>query len=459
MNARGAMAVDELKVEGRRALVVGAGKSGLAAARLLAREGASVTITDRRPATEMADPLSALSGEDFSWRLGEHRREDFEQAELIVVSPGVPSELPLLTEAAGRKTPVIGELELGFLFFASPIYAVTGSNGKSTTTSLAGAILRIGGANVFVGGNLGTPLCEAILCGTPWRAAVVEVSSFQLETIRDFKPKIGAFLNVSPNHLDRYPGMDAYVSAKRRLFLNQTEDDFAVLNAGDSVVLGARAHLRARAVLFGGRGATEAGVWAEEGKIWTGLSGSVRPLMALSDIPLPGGHNAENVMAATAIALLAGARDADCREATVRFRGLPHRLERVRERRGVAFYNDSKATTVEAVIRSIESFDRPVVLIAGGRSKGADFRPLATSVGHRLRAAVVIGEAKGLIADALRGAVPVADADSMDAAVRKAADLAWPGDVVVLAPACSSFDMFQNFEARGDAFKEAVSGL
>ena len=447
------------EIEGRRVLVVGAGKSGTAAARVLAREGARVTITDRRPEEELGGSIAALSEGGISWRLGEHRDADFAEADLIVVSPGVPQNLKPLAEAVRRGIPVVGELELGFRLFRAPVYAVTGSSGKSTTTSLMGEMLKAAGQTIFVGGNLGTPLCEAVLSETPWDAAVVEVSSFQLETIRTFRPKISAFLNISPNHLDRYGGMEAYLSAKRRLFENQTAEDFAVLNAAQPVVVECLHTLRARPVLFGIGEPIEGGVWAAEGGVWSGIGGKTTPLMDISEIRLPGLHNVENVLAAAAVALLAGANDSDCRGAVRRFEGLPHRLERVRSTGGIVFYNDSKATTVEAMIRSIQSFDAPVVLIAGGRAKGGDFSLLGRLPEGRLRAAVLIGEAKGLIQGAVKGTIRVSEAATIVDAVHQAKSLARPGDVVLLAPGCASFDMFPNFEVRGEAFKEAVRGL
>lgn len=450
-------------IQGTRVTVVGLGRSGLAAARLLVRQGAAVTVTDRRPAAELAVPMAALKDGPVRYCVGGHPTEAFQDTEMIVMSPGIAVESVEAVQAVkARGVPVIGELELAFRFMTSPVVAITGTNGKSTTTALIGGILKQAGRRVFVGGNLGRPLCEAVLEPVEWDWIVAEVSSFQLETIQTFRPRVAVLLNVTPNHLDRYRSMDDYRAAKMRLFENQTAEDAAVINADDPVVLRHTGSVRARRIFFSRTPRPEAGVYlAADAVVADGVTARAArvEIIRREEIPLPGSHNLENVLAASAAGLLCGCPADQIREAVRGFKGLAHRLEPVRKRNGVLYVNDSKATTVVALAKALESFSEPIVLIAGGRNKGAEFNLLRDLVSHRVKTAVLIGEARPTLRAAWNGAAPLIEAGSLEEAVRVAAQTAAAGDIVLLAPACASFDMFRDFEDRGNRFKEIVNGL
>jgi UDP-N-acetylmuramoylalanine--D-glutamate ligase len=454
----------------KKVTVVGLGRSGGAATRLLIRQGAAVTVTDRRPAAELEGPMAALKDGPVRYCVGGHPAEAFQDAELIVMSPGISVESVDAVQAAkARGVPVIGELELASRFATAPVAAITGTNGKSTTTALIGKILEQAGRRVFVGGNLGRPLCEAVLEPVPWDWIVAEVSSFQLETIETFRPRVAVLLNVTPNHLDRYRNMDDYQAAKLRLFENQTADDAAVINADDPTVLRETGSVRSRRIFFSrtprpeaGLPAGQAGVYLDSGAVVAaGLAARAERLeiLRLEEIPLPGSHNLENVLAATAAGLLCGCPADQIRTAVRAFKGLAHRLEPVRKRNGVLYVNDSKATTIVALSKALEAFSEPIVLIAGGRNKGAEFDLLRDLVSRRVKTAVLIGEARPTLRAAWNGAAPLIEAESLEEAVRVAARTAAAGDVVLLAPACASFDMFRDFEDRGNRFKEIVNGL
>jgi UDP-N-acetylmuramoylalanine--D-glutamate ligase len=452
------------RFDGHRALVVGLGRSGAAAARLLARSGAAVTVTDQKPAAALQAVLATLP-EGVAAELGGHRRETFLASDLIVLSPGVPP-LPEVTAARTAGVPVIGEIELGGRFLEGDVVAITGTNGKSTTTTLCGDILAATGRPTFVGGNLGVPLVEAAMtpAAGPRGIAVVEVSSFQLETIVTFKPRVGVLLNITADHLDRYEGMDDYAAAKARVFENQTPEDFAVLNVDDPRVATIGRKLRATVVpLSTTRQLDATGGWVETDAGTTTLclrlpGGPIERYPA--DLPgLYGRHNQENALAAALAARLLGASTTVVDSALRAFRPLPHRMTLVGERDGVAFFDDSKGTNVGAVVAALSGFPRRVVLIAGGRDKGGSYEPLADALRGVGRAAVLIGEAAERIGRALEGVLPVVQAGSIEEAVTRAAALARRGDAVVLSPACSSFDMFTNYGQRGDAFRAAVTKL
>lgn len=443
-----------MELAGKRAVVVGMGKSGVAAARLLARAGARVIATDAR--AEAPDAARALADEPIEWALGGHPESVFGAAELVVLSPGVPPASRFLDAARRRGVPVIGEVELAFGALRAPVIAVTGSNGKSTTTALIGQMLAAAGRRVFTGGNLGTPLATAALEGE-WDWIVAELSSFQLETIVCFRPRIAALLNIAPNHLDRYASLEAYAAAKRRIFENQRDEDIAVLPTGGAPGMPSPP---TGVIRFGPLEANETrtGVYASAAAIVAvGLPGGT--LLRLDELRLAGGHNRLNVAAACAVALAAGAPPDAVRRAALAFEGLPHRLERVRVRAGVTYVNDSKATTPEAVACALESFDAPVILIAGGRDKGGDFTRLAPLIQARVRHLFVIGEARAKLRAALGATVPTVEAADLAEAVRAAAAAAGAGDVVLLSPGCASYDMFRDFEQRGERFRELVHGL
>ena len=450
------MKATDFSVESQRVLVVGAARSGVAAALLLVRRGASVTLTDRKPA--IADEL-ILRQAGVALELGGHRSGSFEQADLVVMSPGVPLELPEVVRARAAGVPVIGELELASRWLRGPIVAITGTKGKSTTTTLVGRMLEAAGRRVRVGGNIGVPLSAQVEDSTSDTVHVIEASSFQLEATDRFHPWIAALLNLSADHLDRHPTLEAYASAKARVFANQTADDWTVVNADSPEALAVAASSRARQVRYAlGPDAPQASVFADRGFIWQRTSDGDVPLVPLSAVQLAGRHQLSNVVAATAISALAGAEGAAVGRALDGFTGLEHVMEPVATIDGVRFVNDSKATNVDAAARSIESFDS-VVAIVGGKFKGGDLRDLAGPLKAHGRAVVAIGEARPLVSEALSPTLPVVEAASLGEAVARAWSLARPDGVVLLAPACASFDMFADYADRGRQFKEEVQRL
>ena len=442
-------------VQGQRLLVVGAARSGVAAALLLARRGARVTLTDRKPAIPESDTLTSAG---VALELGTHRADAFTGADLIVLSPGVPMELPEVALARAAGVPVIGELELASRWVRGPVVAITGTKGKSTTTTLVGRMLEAAGKRVLVGGNIGVPLSAQVESSTDDTVHVVEASSFQLEATDRFHPKIAALLNFSPDHLDRHPSVAAYAAAKQRVFANQTAEDWTVVNANSAAALDLARLTPAREVRYALDAPLGAHVFADRGFIWQRTSDGDVPLVPLSAVQLAGRHLLSNVVAASTISSLAGADSAAMVRALEGFTGLEHVMEPVSTIGGVRFVNDSKATNVDAAARSIESFSS-VVAIVGGKFKGGDLHELAGPLTAHGRAVVAIGEARPLIREALAGTVPVVEADSLAEAVRRAWTLARPGGVVLLAPACASFDMFVDYADRGRRFKEEVRRL
>jgi UDP-N-acetylmuramoylalanine--D-glutamate ligase len=442
-------------VQGRRVLVVGAARSGLAAAELLVSRGAAVTLTDRAATVPGEDRLRAIG---VALDLGGHDAGLFTAADLIVTSPGVAPELAALAAARAAGVPVIGELELAWRWVKGRVIAITGTKGKSTTTTLVGRMLEASGKRVLVGGNIGVPLSAHVDRSTPETLHVVEASSFQLEATDTFHPWIAALLNLSADHLDRHPDEAAYARAKGRIFANQGPDDLAVVDADQPAALALAATSRARQVRYSSRRPLAEGVSVRDGVIWHRTSEGDVALVPLTAIRLHGQHMTSNVVAASAISHLAGASPDGMTRALGAFTGLEHVMEPVAEIGGVRFVNDSKATNVDAAGRSIESFDK-VVAIIGGKYKGGRFEDLAAPLAAHGRAVVAIGEAGPMVRAALAATLPVEDAADMAAAVRRAFVLAAPDGVVLLAPACSSFDMFADYAARGRAFKDAVKRL
>ena len=442
---------------GRRVTVVGLAKSGLAAARLLHAAGAQVTAADAKPLEALGREAAALRDLGVRFVTGAAGAE----AELIVVSPGVPLDSPQLAPPRARGVPIIGELELGWRAREADTIAITGTNGKTTTTALTGALLAEQPRPVFVGGNIGTPLAAQALTFPVDGLVVAEVSSFQLETIETFQPRVAAVLNITPDHLDRHGDFAAYVDAKARIFLNQTPTDCAVLNADDAPTAALASRTPAHVLWFSRRRALGHGVFvSSDGWVAAKLNGHVEQVVPLAEIGLRGAHNVENVLAATACALWLGLPAEAIRRAVGRFRAVEHRIEFVRDVRGVQCYNASKGTNVDSSIKALESFTERVVLIAGGKGKGQDFAPLAAAARGRVGHAVTIGEDGPKIAAALSAAgIPTSAAPTMAAAIDAARAQAGPGDVVLLSPACASFDMFNNYEHRGDVFKKLVGVL
>ena len=433
--------------------VAGGARSGLAAADLLARRGARVTLSDTR-----ADVpgVEALTGLGVALELGGHQASTFADADLVVLSPGVPPEQPAVQAARDRGVPVIAEIELASRWLQGRVIAITGTKGKSTTTALTGRMLETAGFRVAVGGNIGVPLSAQVAGSTPDTFHVVETSSFQLEQIDTFHPWISVMVNFSPDHLDRHPTADAYAAAKARVFENQGSDDWAVINADDPSVLELARRGRARHRLFARRTSIPAGTVIDEGWIVDRTAAGSERLVPLDAIHLLGPHLVTDVMAAATVGAIAGASPVAMTAAVDTFPGLEHAMELVADIGGVRFVNDSKATNVEAALRSIESFDRDLVAIIGGRFKGGDLRLLRQPLAARGKAVVAIGEARPLVREALTGAVPVEEAEAFDEAVARAYALARPSGVVLLAPACASFDMFRDYAERGRRFKEEV---
>ena len=450
------MAAQEFSVSGRRVVVVGAARSGIAAAELLARRGARVTLTESRPTFEQANRLREHG---VALELGGHHPSTLAHADLIVASPGVALDQPVFDAARSRGVETIGELELAWRWVRGPVIAVTGTKGKSTTTTLIGRMLRAAGRDVLVGGNIGVPLSAQVDDSTPETLHVVETSSFQLETTTTFRPWIAVWLNFAADHLDRHPTIEAYADAKARIFANQGPDDWAVINGDDTVVMEKARHGLARQAVFSPSGRTDEGFVAEGGWIVKRTAAGSEAMVPVASIELAGQHMLHNVIAAVAVTTIAGVEPAAMRAALAGFRGLEHVMEPVATVGGVRFVNDSKATNVEAARRSIESFDAPVVAIVGGQFKGGDLRELRTPLGERGGSVVAIGDAAPLVHAALDGVVRVEDATSMPEAVRMAYALAGGKGVVVLAPACASFDWFRDYAERGRVFKDAVRAL
>ncbi|HEU5195352.1 MAG TPA: UDP-N-acetylmuramoyl-L-alanine--D-glutamate ligase [Methylomirabilota bacterium] len=442
---------------GRRVTVVGLAKSGIAAARLLHAAGAQVTAADAKPLESLGREAAALRELGVRFVTG---AVDAGATDLVVVSPGVPLDGPQLAPARAIDVPIIGELELGWRAMEADTIAITGTNGKTTTTALTGALLADQPRPVLVGGNIGTPLAAHALTFPVDGLVVAEVSSFQLETVRTFQPRVAAVLNITPDHLDRHGDFAAYVDAKARIFLNQTAADCAVLNADDAPAAALARRTRAHVLWFSRQRALDHGVFVRDGWMAAKLNGHVEEIMPLAEIALRGQHNVENVLAAAACALWLGLAPEAIRRAVGRFRAVEHRIEFVRDVRGVQFYNDSKGTNVASTIKALESFGERVVLIAGGKGKGQDFAPLAEAARGRVGHVVTIGEDGPKIAAAVAAAgIPSSTAPTMAAAIETARAQAGAGDVVLLSPACASFDMFQNYEHRGDVFKKLVGVL
>ena len=449
------MTAPTFSVRGKRVTVVGAARSGVAAAELLVRRGASVVLTDGKEHIAEEDALRAAG---VLLELGGHRAGTFTRSDLIVLSPGVPSTLPELTAARAAGIPVIGELELASRWLRGRIVAITGTKGKSTTTTLTGRMLEAGGHKVLVGGNIGHALSAQVEASTDDTIHVVEASSFQLESIETFRPWVSVLLNFSPDHLDRHATVEEYAAAKSRIFVNQTAADWAVLNADDEAVGRMAAAAPSQRLLFSMTDSLASGVMVHGDAIVRRTDDGERRLVPLASIRLLGRHLIADVLAASAVASIAGVDAEAMTTAVESFRGLEHALEPVAEFGGVMFVNDSKATNIEAARRAIESFDSLVVIL-GGRFKGGEFADLAEPLASRGATVVAIGEAKALVKDALEGVVPVYEASDMGAAVKLAFASAKPGDAVVLAPACASFDMFRDYAERGRVFKQEAIRL
>jgi UDP-N-acetylmuramoylalanine--D-glutamate ligase len=447
-----------MDLHGKRVLVVGLGKSGVASALFLKAHGASVTVSDTKSGDDLRNEIPVLLDHGITVETGGHGDRTFRGQDLIVVSPGVPVDAPPLVQARALGEAVIGEIELAAQFLPGPIIAITGSNGKTTTTTLTGEIITAAGFPTLVGGNIGTPAISLAERAQDDTVIVLEVSSFQLETIRMFRPKVAVVLNVTPDHLDRHRTFEAYVDAKARMFENQQGEDFAVLNEDDPTCVTMAARTRAQVFWFSRQKEVQQGTWVRDGNIVFRDGAGQREIMQVSEIPLKGAHNLENALAAICVGALMGCAPEKIRQAVHDFTAVEHRLEFVATLSGVDYYNDSKATNVDATIKALESFPANIHLILGGKDKGSDYTVLNDLLRERVKHVYTIGAAAAKIESQIKG-VEVVHAETLENAIRKANSVAQPGDVVLLAPACASFDQFKNYEHRGRVFKEIVRGL
>ncbi|MFH0998942.1 MAG: UDP-N-acetylmuramoyl-L-alanine--D-glutamate ligase [Pseudomonadota bacterium] len=457
----------------KKVLVVGLGMTGLATARFLHHRGAAVTVTDMAAEEDLVSSVLEMHQLGIRTELGRHCRESFESSDLIVLSPGVPHTHDFLMGARQKGIPVIGEIELAYRFIRDPIIAITGTNGKTTTTSLLGNMLAQCGMQVFVGGNIGNPLIGYVDRDEKADWVVLEISSFQLDTIDTFRPDIGILLNITADHLDRYPDMAGYAASKGGIFQNQTLEDIAIFNGADPWVLSETSRIQSRKWVFNGSSMLDEGSRIRGNELTLAFtscpsrkahSSSAQPLpgsirLDLRESRLYGKHNQENICAAVMAAIAAGGDIQQIQSALNQFRGLSHRIEFVQTVNGVTYVDDSKATNVDAVYRALESFQAPVILIMGGRDKGGDYGILENAMQDHVKHLILLGEASELIAAALGNLVPTVRASSMREAVTNAHQAAASGDIVLLSPACSSFDMFRSYAHRGDVFQCEVNKL
>ncbi|NOY05452.1 MAG: UDP-N-acetylmuramoyl-L-alanine--D-glutamate ligase [Chlorobi bacterium] len=449
-----------LSLRNQRWTVLGAARSGLAAAELLAARGADVFVSDRAPEETMAEQKRVLEKLGIACEFGRHSEKVFE-CDAMVISPGIPSDAPVVRAAVAKGLSVISELELASRFCAAPIIAVTGTNGKTTTTVLIGELLRRVHDDVIVAGNIGLPFAKAVMRAPNAGYAVLEVSSFQLDHVETFHPHIAVITNITPDHLGRY-GMDfdRYLASKQRICTNQGREDFVVFNADDEATLEAVGRCVEPATIgFSSSRVLTEGAFIRGDQLVLKVREREYEIVHRADLHVPGRHNVENVLAAATAAFLAGVPVGDIQQGCAAFRGVPHRMENVRTIDGVDYVNDSKATNVASVVVALESYARPIILIAGGEDKGSSYEPMRPLVKEKVKAMIVLGEAAPRIADAFQDVTRIVRVKDLGEAVRTARSLAVHGDVVLLSPACASFDMFDNFEHRGDVFREEVRAL
>jgi UDP-N-acetylmuramoylalanine--D-glutamate ligase len=459
-----------MELKGKKVLVVGLGKSGLAAAMFLRKRGAHVTVSDMRSAAALAREIPTLLEHGIMVESGGHGLLTFRRQDLIVVSPGVPLDTPELVQVKAFGLPVIGDLELASRFLKGKVLAITGSNGKTTTTALTGEILNRAGFDTQVGGNIGVPVVDLVEKSTEHTWSVLEVSSFQLESTELFHPHIAVILNITPDHLDRHGTMENYAMAKERIFAVQTPEDVLILNADNPRAAEAATRASSQIFWFSLKGPVSQGAWVEDDRILFRVTEHLLPgqpishaaietVVSLSAIPLKGSHNVENVLAAVCAARIAGAPATVIANAISAFRAVEHRLEYVATANGVEYYNDSKATNVDAAAKAIEAFPECIHLILGGKDKNSNYADLSDLLRKRVKAVYTIGSAAAKIESQIRGMVPIVPCETLDRAVAAAHNAARPRDTVLFAPACSSFDQFENYEQRGKVFKQLVLDL
>ncbi|MCX8109737.1 MAG: UDP-N-acetylmuramoyl-L-alanine--D-glutamate ligase [Syntrophorhabdaceae bacterium] len=436
-----------------RILIVGLGKTGVSVARFLGRQGKTITITDTKGEQELSGAIAELRGIEFKGTFGGHNIDDFINNDMIVVSPGVDIEMPYIKEAVKRGIKVVGEIELAFAFVDCPIIAITGTNGKTTVTTLMGEVFEAAFGHVFVGGNIGNPLFNYVMEGRKAKYIILEISSFQLETIQMFHPHVSVLLNITEDHLDRYRSFEEYRDAKLKIFENQSGDDFAVLNWDIKI----ERPLKAKTLYFSVRDVLKEGAYYRDNNMYIRFNG--REFIYKRDIsPLPGIHNTENLLAVLLVAHIIGIDRGIIEGVLKGFKGLPHRVEYVREIKGIRFINDSKATNVDATKRALQGIDGHIVLIAGGKDKGGSYRVIMDEL-KKVRALILIGEARKRMIEELAGHIDIYEAVDLNDAVKRAMDVAEKGDTVLLSPMCSSFDMFRDYKERGEIFKEIVRSI
>ncbi|OGC77846.1 MAG: UDP-N-acetylmuramoylalanine--D-glutamate ligase [candidate division Zixibacteria bacterium RBG_16_50_21] len=447
------------RITGKKVAILGMARSGLALAKLLKSYGARVFLSDTKPEHLLFKEIEELKKIGADWEAGGHTPNVWQDRDFLVVSPGVPDNVPILKKAEGNSLPIFSEIEVASWLCQGRIIGITGSNGKTTTTTLVGQIFHKAGLEVAVGGNVGNAFSNIADTLTENGWAVLELSSFQLERVSDFKPHVAAILNLSPDHLDRYPDYNAYVRAKLRIFENQDSDDFAVLNADDQETEKIKKQVNSNVILSSSQKIISKGSYVKEGWLWTNLSGKEKKIIPATEIGIRGPHNLANSAAASAIAGLAGIESDVIASVLREFNGVEHRLEEVATVTGIRFVNDSKATNVDSVWYALQSVSRPIILIAGGKDKGSSYLPLADLVRQNVKLLILIGQAAGKIRKELGNLVPTQDATSLEEAIEIGFKNAAAGDTVLLSPACASFDMFENYEHRGKVFKQSVKKL
>ena len=447
------------RITGKRVAIIGMARSGLALAKLLKSYGAKVLVSELKPEDKLKEEIRTLANLGIEWECGGHTDQVWTNKDYVVISPGVPDNIPAVQKAQSRNVPIFSEIEVASWLCQAKIVGITGSNGKTTTTTLVGEILKKAGREVAVAGNVGNAFSNVADRLSEDGIAVLELSSFQLEKISDFKPQIAVLLNLSPDHLDRYPNYDAYVAAKLRIFENQAEEDFAVLNADDSLTEKIKKSLKAKIVLFSTKREIKPGVFVRNGNLVSNLEGKEIKIIPATEIGIKGPHNLSNSACAAAIALLLEVEPKVIASALREFKGVEHRLEEVTTIRGVKFINDSKATNVDSVWYALQSVPEPVILIAGGKDKGSSYNPLADFVKQKVKLLILLGQAAPKIRKELGEMTKTIDAKSLEEAVELAFKNSEPKNTVLLSPACASFDMFENFEQRGRVFKQKVREL
>lgn len=446
-----------MNLEGKKVLVVGFGRTGEALVRFLLEKKAKIKVSEKKQLEELSQNIDSWRKKGLAFEAGEHNLASFLEADLIVVSPGVPF-IPELKAARERGVRIISEVELAYQYLKGKIVGITGTNGKSTTATLTQKILKEGGLEAFLAGNIGTPLIDSAITSRNEHIYVTEISSFQLYHIEDFKVDVSVFLNISPNHLDWHSNFDEYYEAKKKLILSQRNKPKAILNRDDPLVWPLRKRIEFDVLAFSRKRDVSPGCFLHKEQIFLADT-QKEELMKISEVPLFGVHNQENVMASALVGHVFGIPLTRMRESIKNFKGLEHRLEKILTLEGIDFYNDSKATNVDAALKSIQSFDRKVILVMGGRDKGGDFKRLKKVIREKVKKIILIGEAREKIKEALNGMAEFFDSSSLKEAVDIGFSEARPGEVVLLAPACTSFDMFENFEERGKAFKKEVYDL